>query len=263
MERETKGDIPGGPQAAGGHSERRVMELLLADPAIRVTRLAKALGVSTVSTRKVLNGLAAKGQIIRARGGAMPAFHPGILSRQQHNLEQKQRIAAAAAKLVHDGDAIMIEAGTTTALVAKYLLGRRDVHVVTNSALVLPHARMSPALHLTVVGGEFRPSTESFVGPVALEELSRFHVRVAFVGTDGFSAEGGLTTHLVEGAEIVRKMAAQADRCVLVADSTKWGRRGFVQVLPLKGVHAVVSDRGLARDAVRKLEKAKIQVTLV
>jgi DeoR family galactitol utilization operon repressor len=262
MERETKGRIPADP-AAGGHSERRVMDLLLADPAITVTKLAKTLGVSTVSTRKVLNGLAAKGQIIRARGGAMPAFHPGILSRQRHNLEQKQRIAQAAAKLVHDGDTIMIEAGTTTALVARYLLGTRDVHVVTNSALVLPHARVSPALHLTVVGGEFRPATESFVGSIALGDLEGLHVRLAFVGTDGFSPEGGLTTHLVEGAEIVRKMAAQSERTVLVADSTKWGRRGFVRVLPLARVHTVISDRGLGRDAVRTLEKARIQVCLV
>ena len=246
-----------------GQSGRRVLDLLLEDPGRSVADLAKLVGLSTVSVRKILNSLAEQGHILRIRGGAMPAFHPAILARQRHRAEEKQKIAAAAAKLVHDGDTIMIEAGTTTALVARYLLGTRDVHVVTNSALVLPHARVSPALHLTVVGGEFRPATESFVGSIALGDLEGLHVRLAFVGTDGFSPEGGLTTHLVEGAEIVRKMAAQADRCVLVADSTKWGRRGFVQVLPLKSVHAVVSDRGLAREAVRKLEKAKIQVTLV
>ena len=127
----------------------------------------------------------------------------------------------------------MIEAGTTTALIAKYLLGKRDVHVVTNSTLVIPYARFNPSLHLTVVGGEFRPSTESLVGPVALRDLEEFHVRIAFIGTDGFSLESGLTTHLVEGAEIVRKMQAQAKRTVLVADSSKWGKVGFARVLPL------------------------------
>jgi len=248
---------------SASQSEKRVLELLLEDSGRSVTDLAKLVRLSTVSVRKILNSLAEQGHILRIRGGAMPAFHPAILARQRHRSEEKHRIAQAAGRLVRDGDTIMIEAGTTTALVAKYLLGKRDVHVVTNSALVLPYARVSPALHLTVVAGEFRASTESFVGPMVLEALGRFHVRVAFVGTDGFSPAGGLTTHLIEGAEVVRTMAERADRVVLVADSTKWGRRGFVSVLPLARVNAVVSDRGLAREAVRALERARIQVTLV
>jgi DeoR family galactitol utilization operon repressor len=243
--------------------EREIVRLLAEDPNVSVGHLSDSLGVSTVTVRSDLNNLAQKGVILRTRGGATPAFHPNVIVRQNLMAEEKNRIAQAAADLVDDGDTVMIEAGTTTALVAKYLLGKRFVNIVTNSALILPFARINPGIHLTVVGGEFRPASESMVGPVAMAELERFHVRLAFVGTDGFSLEGGLTTHLVEGAEVVRKMAERSDEIVLVADSTKHGRIGFVHVLPVTRISRLVTDTGLSAEAVAALGDAGIQVLRV
>jgi DeoR family galactitol utilization operon repressor len=243
--------------------EKEILKLLSNDPGISVARMSELLGVSVVTIRSDLNDLSQKGLVLRTRGGAAPAYHPHVAERQNLNVEAKNRIAQAAAALVGDGDTIMIEAGTTTALVAKYLLGKRFVNIVTNSTLILPFARMNPGIHLTVVGGEFRPATESLVGPAALAELDRFHVRLAFVGTDGFSPEGGLTTHLVEGAEIVRKMAERCESAVLVADSSKYGKIGFVHVLPLQGVHRLITDTGLSAQAAEELAAAGVQVSKV
>jgi len=241
--------------------EKEILRLLSIDPGMTVARMSEQLGVSAVTIRSDLNDLSQKGMVQRTRGGAAPAYHPHVLERQDLNVEAKNRIAQAAAALVGDGDTIMIEAGTTTALVAKYLLGKRFVNIVTNSTLILPFARMNPGIHLTVVGGEFRPASESMVGPVALAALARFHVRLAFVGTDGFSAHGGLTTHLVEGAEIVRKMAERSESAVLVADSSKYGRIGFVHVLPLRGVRRLVTDTGLSEQAAEELAAAGVEVS--
>jgi DeoR family transcriptional regulator, galactitol utilization operon repressor len=157
----------------------------------------------------------------------------------------------------------MIEAGTTTALVVRYLLGKRDVQVVTNSTLVFSYARLNPALQITLTGGEFRRETESMVGPVALRTLAGLNVRLAFVGTDGFTLEKGLTTQLVEGAEIVKAMRACAEETLLLADSTKWGKTGFVNVLPLSHVNGIITDTGLGEGALRDLEAASIHCTQV
>jgi DeoR family transcriptional regulator, galactitol utilization operon repressor len=243
--------------------EKQILDLLVEDEGISVTELGKRLEVSAVTIRSTLNSLSDKGVIVRTWGGASPAFHPEILERQRTRQDVKAMIAAAAAEMVGDGDAIMVEAGTTTSLIGRCLFGRRDVHVVTNSMLFVPYGRSNPALAVTVVGGGFQAATESLVGPIALRELEQFHVRLAFVGTDGFSLEHGATTHLVEGAEIVRKMADCADRTVLLADSSKYGRVGFARVLDLSEVTTVISDSELPAEAVEKLTEAGIDLRLV
>lgn len=240
--------------------EKEIIKLLANDPGTSVARLSELLSVSVVTIRSDLNDLEQKGILLRTRGGAAPAFHPNVVERQSLNVEAKSRIAQAAAALVNDGDTIMIEAGTTTALVARHLLGKRFVNIVTNSTLILPFARNNPGIHLTVVGGEFRPASESMVGPLALAQLERFHVRLAIVGTDGFSLEGGLTTHLVEGAEIVRRMAERSGTVVLVADSSKYGKIGFVRVLPVQGVQRLVTDTGLSARAEEELAGVGVEV---
>lgn len=243
--------------------EKEVLDLLVTNEGISVTEIGKALDVSAVTIRSTLNALSDKGVIVRTWGGASPAFHPEILERQRTSQDAKALIAAAAAEMVEDGDAIMVEAGTTTSLIGRHLFGRRDVHVVTNSMLFVPYGRANPALKLTVVGGSFQPVTESLVGPLALRELDEFHVRIAFVGTDGFSLEHGATTHLVEGAEIVRRMSSRAAMTVLLADSAKYGRVGFARVLDLQDVSLVISDDGLPDSAREELQEAGVELRLV
>ncbi len=240
--------------------EKEIVRLLAEDSGISVSQLSEKLSVSAVTIRNDLNNLAQKGVVVRTRGGAAPAFHPNVVVRQNLRVEEKNRIAQTAAAVVNDGDTIMIEAGTTTALIARYLLGKRFVNIVTNSALILPFARLNPGIRLTVVGGEFQAATESFVGPIALGELERFHVRLAFVGTDGFSRQGGLTTHLVEGAAIVRRMAERAEKTILIADSSKFGKIGFVHVLPVNEVQTLITDEGLPAAAEQELREAGIEV---
>ncbi|MFW6388206.1 MAG: DeoR/GlpR family DNA-binding transcription regulator [bacterium] len=244
--------------------EQAILDILMDGRSSSVADISRELNVSQVTTRTLLSSLADRGLIVRTWGGAIPALAPEILNSSRTREEEKRRIARAAADLIGDNDTVMIEAGTTTALVASYMLGRRAT-VVTNSMLVVPYARANPAMRLTVVGGEFRSSTESMVGPLALSQLSSFHVKIAIVGTDGFSLDYGLSTHLPEGAEIVKAMARQAEHTVLVADSSKWNSKGFVSVLPLEAVDTIVSDtelEPLLTDEDRESFESK-QVTLV
>ena len=243
--------------------ERIILDRLSENGTVTVTDLARDLGFSEVTIRGDFRTLEDKGWINRHRGGAAPALHRDILERQRVCLEQKNAIARAAAELVRDGDVIMIEAGTTTALIARYLAGKRDIHIVTNSTLVFSYARMNPSLQITMTGGEFRRSTESMVGPIAQETISRVNVRLAFVGTDGFSLERGMTTHLMEGAEIVKAMKSHAQTTVLTADSGKYGKVGFSSVLPLSAMDLILTDSGLDGTAEAELREAGISVSKV
>ena len=243
--------------------EKEILRLITADPSVTVNRLSELLSVSAVTIRADLSSLESQGLIIRTRGGAHPAFHPEILRRQKSHMEQKHRIARRAAELVEDGDTIIIEAGTTTSLIARYLVGKGNVRIVTNSTLILPYARTNPGLHLSVIGGTFRPETESMVGPAAVAQLESFHVRLAFVGTDGLSVEHGLSSHIAEAAAVLKKMVERADRTVLVADSSKVGKTGFVCVLPFEAVDVLIIDCGISPEAAAEISQVGIQVIQV
>jgi DeoR family galactitol utilization operon repressor len=243
--------------------ERIILDRLSEKGSVAVQGLARDLGLSEVTIRADLRTLEGKGWLNRTRGGAAPAMHRDILERQKKFQEEKNAIARRAAELIRDGDVIMIEAGTTTALIARYLGGKQDIHIVTNSSLVFAYARMNPNLQITMTGGEFRRPTESLVGPIALETIGRLNVRLAFVGTDGFTLERGMTTHLMEGAEIVKAMKAHAETTVLVADSSKYGRIGFSGVLPLSAMDLIITDGKLGGEALRELRDDGIMVERV
>jgi DeoR family galactitol utilization operon repressor len=240
-----------------------ILNLLAEKGSLSVTDLSGSLGVSAVTIRNDLSELEDQGLLSRTHGGATLSFHRSIIDRQRVRIEEKTRIAKAAADLVRDGDTIMIEAGTTTALVARFLAGKSDVHIVTNSTLLFSYVRSSLGVQVTMTGGEFRKNTESLVGPIALRTIETLNVRLAFVGTDGFSRDRGLTTHLVEGGEVVKAMVDRAETSILVADSSKHGRAGFVTFLPLSAIDAIITDAGLPDTAREELAVTGVDLRIV
>lgn len=231
--------------------EHSILNRLMVQGAVSVADLSSELEVSEVTIRSDLSSLEERGLLSRTHGGALPSIHPHIFQRQNMNLEEKHRIAKAAAGLVEDGDAIMIEAGTTTSLLPRYLARKRDILIITNSILAFESAKSNPALKITLVGGEFRDSTDSFVGRITLDTIRRFNVRCAFVGTDGFSLKSGITTHLIEGGDVISVMRERAENLVLLADSSKYGKTGIVTILPLSQINTLITDTGLS-DAVKE-----------
>jgi len=243
--------------------EREVLQLLARDESFTVNKISKRLSVSEVTIRNHLNSLAEKGFIVRTHGGAFPAFHESVLERQKSMVEEKNKIAQAAAGLVGDTDRIMISAGTTTSLLMRNLLGKRDVHIVTNSTLLLPYVRVIPAIRVTFVGGEFIPSGEAMVGPLAVNAVSQFHVKRAFVGADGFSIENGATAQLAGVAEVVRKMSEQAEETILLLDSSKYGRQGFAQMMPAGQMHTIITGATLSAEDKAALESRHVKLIQV
>jgi DeoR family galactitol utilization operon repressor len=244
--------------------ENRIVRMLIEDPTITIARLSKELGVSPTTVSNDLNSLTNKGTLIKVKGsGIIVSFHPNILARLESMMAEKNRIGQYASSLVNDGDTIMVAGGTTTSLVVKYLLGKRDIRIITHSTLVIPYARVNPGIHITSTGGEFKASTETYVGPHAMKELNKFYAKTAFIGTDGLSLKDGLTTYLVEDAAIVKSMAERAERSVLVVDSSKINKRGSVKVLPLTEIDMVICGKGMPKDVKEELMNENVQVVLV
>jgi DeoR family galactitol utilization operon repressor len=243
--------------------EAYILDQLARDGGVSVAPLSRELGVSEVTIRSDLRDLEAAGLLQRTHGGAQPSSFQTVLERQRHRRGAKQRIAAAAAALVRDGDAVMIEAGTTTALVAASLRGRQGLTVVTNSTLALAAARLDPGLRMILAGGRFHPGMESFTGSDTLNVVAGYNVRIAFVGTNGFSVEYGLTTPFTDGADVLRAMCGQAEEAWLVADSSKLGKVGFVGVLGLDRMAGVITDKGIGDGAAEEIRSLGTRVIVV
>ncbi len=243
--------------------QHKIIDLLSQDSSLSISSLSEQLGVTKVTIRSDLNSMAETGLIVRTHGGGIPAFNPLVLKRMRTNVDEKERIAKAAAALVQDGDRIMLLSGTTCSLLVKYLLGKRNVHIVTNSSQILQYARINPSLHVTLIGGEFRPESEAFVGNLALKSLKLFHVKMTFLGSDGFSIEHGVTADLMENALIAQEMGRRAEQVILMTDSRKYGRAGFAQIMPLDKLHTIIINDSLSKEDVNKLKRLDLEIKLV
>jgi DeoR family galactitol utilization operon repressor len=243
--------------------KQQILDALMEQPELTVGELSRRFDVSEVTIRSDLKGLEAQGLVLRQHGGGLPTLHVNVAARQREHIEEKTRIARAAASLIGDFEDVMLTAGTTTSLIPRFLVGRQGVNIVTNSTLLLPFVRNNPGLSVTLTGGEFRPPIEALTGPATIRELGQFHVAKAFLGSDGITAGKGITADSAEIADVCRRMSEQARQTIVLADSSKLGRAGFAHIMPVARIDILITDAQAPASEVELLRKKGVEVRLV
>ena len=195
----------------------------LRDGALDVEALSGELDVSASTIRRDLARLATEGQLLRTYGGAA-APEQSAQARAQVNPAEKRAIARMAASIVQPGEAILLDAGTTTGALAAILASWNDLHVVTNGLTAMTALAGAPGIALTVLGGQMRQISFGTVGPAAEHALRRLTVRRTFLGADGVVAGRGLCEATQEQASLKELMIAQAEEVYVLADADKLGR---------------------------------------
>lgn len=216
---------------------------------VRVARLAQNLGVSPVTIRSDLRALTAAGLLSRQHGGARlansaPPEAP-LAEKRVRNRERKLRIAAHAANLVTPGDKLILDAGSTTLMLARQLPALAPLTVFTNSLPIASELGQVPGLHLIVSGGSLRQTSQSMQGPQAEAALQSFVFDKLFLGADGCDPAFGLSTHDAEEARLNECMIGHARQVILLADGSKFGQLCLHRICPLERVHTVVSDASM------------------
>jgi DeoR/GlpR family transcriptional regulator of sugar metabolism len=238
-----------------GQRQRLIADEVKRRGAMRVSELTELLGVSDMTVRRDLDLLAAEGLVDKVHGGAtardrLSAGEPGFEAKSHRQLDEKEAVAVAAARLVEPGQAIGLTAGTTTWRLAHYLVDVPDLTVVTNSIQVANVLHRVPRPDLTVVlTGGVRTPSDALVGPVTVATLRSLHVDVLLMGVHGMSVDAGFTTPNLLEAETNEVFIASAERFVVVADHTKWGVRGLSRIARLEEAHVLVSDSELSAEA--------------
>jgi DeoR family transcriptional regulator of aga operon len=243
----------------------RVLELLARDGTVTVADLAGELGVSEATVRRDLQALGEQRLLERSHGGAVAhgTAHELPVRYRTGRSDEKRRIARAAAELVTDGIAIALTGGTTTTEVARMLVARQDLTVVTNALNIAVELAVRPDLKLIVTGGVARSASYELVGSLADATLRGLYVDVAFVGVDGVDAERGLTTQNEVEATTNRALMACAKRTVVVADASKLGRVAFAEIAGVGSADQLITNTGADAEQVERLRAAGLAVTCV
>jgi DeoR family fructose operon transcriptional repressor len=228
------------------------------DSRVDVAGLAADLDVTTETVRRDLTTLERQGLVRRVHGGAIPVerlrIEPTLAARDSHMQTEKERIAKAALDEVPEGGSILLDAGTTTARLADLLPAERELTVVTNALPIAMMLAARPNLTVLSVGGRVRGRTLAGVDDWAVRILHDTFVDVAFVATNGISAEHGLTTPDMAEAAVKRAMLASGHRTVLLADHTKVGQGHFARFGSLEDVDVFITDTGLDAETAAQLE---------
>jgi DeoR family transcriptional regulator, fructose operon transcriptional repressor len=208
----------------GSSSKRRALLLdALRTGEVDVKGLSDRLKVSTSTIRRYLKTLSHDNVVTRTYGGAiithsLPEEH--FSKRQSINLDQKMAIARTAAKLVVDGDVVILDSGSTVTELGRILKGRR-LRIITNNLALLSVFADGQENELIFLGGTFRATSVSTVGPLAVDAMRRMTADKVFLGADGVVPGRGLCEASIDQIALKSIMVEQARDVFVLADATK------------------------------------------
>jgi DeoR family transcriptional regulator of aga operon len=236
----------------------QLLELLAAEGQLQVEHAAQELGVSAATIRRDFDELAGQQMLARIRGGAVAqgvTYDLPLRYKTERHPSEKRRIAEVAAGLVQPGQVVGLNGGTTTTEVARALAIRADLNnvtaapgvtVVTNALNIATELAVRQHIKIVVSGGVARTQSYELTGPLATGVLERVSIDIAILGVDGIDPLAGAMAQHEGEASINHLIAKQAARVVIVADSSKIGRRAFARICAPSEVDVLVTDTGIA-----------------
>ncbi|MBD8869092.1 DeoR/GlpR family DNA-binding transcription regulator [Nocardioides donggukensis] len=248
-------------QEAMAHHVGRIGRVSVAD-------LAEAYEVTTETVRRDLTVLERAGLLRRVHGGAVPAdslpvTEAALAERDLAHTKEKDRIARTAVALVPPGDATMLlDAGSTTHRLAGLLPRDRRITVLTHAVPVASRLAGQANVELHLLPGRVRSTTQAAVGEDTVAALGRLRVDLAFVGTNGITADHGFSTPDPAEAAVKRALIAAARRVVVLTDASKFGAERTVSFARLSDVDVVVTDPGIRDEDRRVLDEAGVEVVV-
>ena len=249
------------------HSKRHgeILRLLNEEGTITIASLAERLGVSLETVRRDVKPLADDGSVLKMHGAVGLASIMGeapFERRMRENAEAKRLIARMVAATIRDGEAIMLDTGTTTSFLARELLGHRRLTVVTNSSDIARTMATVNGNKVYMAGGELHSDSGAAFGISAIEFVSRFSVDHAVISIGAVDAAAGLTDYELEEAEFARMVLSRGQRSLIVTDHTKFGRQGLVRVCGFDGFSELATDQPPPPDIAAALTHAGARLTI-
>lgn len=229
------------------HTERQreILQLLHVRGDLRISELASRLGVSRETVRRDVGPMARAGQLIKTHGSVRAAAAPSeapFERRMRENADAKQRLAAHVAAMIEDGDSVMLDTGTTTSFLARALLGKSALTVVTNSSDVARTLATVNGNTVYMAGGELHGDNGAAFGRSAIQFVAGFAVRHAIISIAAVDERAGFMDHHLAEAEFARQVLRCGQQRIVVTDASKFARGALVRVCGYDGLDLLVCD---------------------
>jgi DeoR/GlpR family transcriptional regulator of sugar metabolism len=243
---------------------RRVLDLVSRKGVVALEDLAREIEASQSTLRRDLNYWHGQGVLKRTHGGAIylgdNSGLPALEDRMGRQTEEKLSIARAAAGRIRNGDALLLDGGTTTLEVARLLVGR-PLQIVTNSLPIANLFASDRETDLVILGGYVYPKTGVALGPMTVKAMEDIHVQQAILSCGGITAKGLFNSNLLL-VETERRMLRCANEVVVVADHTKIGRQALAFLCELSAIDTLIVDAGISPDQRRLVEEAGVRLVV-
>lgn len=244
---------------------KQILVQLEKNNTIRIADLSKSLGVTRQTVRRDLSELEKAGIVKKVHGGAVlnrTNIEPSYSTRVSTSAVEKEIIAEKAANLVEDGDAIYLDIGTTTLMMAKRLNQKKNVTVITNSLLIALELSKSPEIKVLLSGGELRGEELSLSGPISNKSMENIFIDKAFIGVGGLSLDSGITDYHLGESEFRRMMIKHAKRSYALADYSKMDITAIYKSIDLHEIDVLITNKESPKPLLQKLNEIGIEVLI-
>lgn len=243
--------------------QQQIVEQVQLKSSVRVVDLADEYAVTGETIRRDLEALEQRGLLRRVYGGAVHARQDAVQlyrDRETHRIAEKQAIARAAVDMIHDGDAIILDVGTTAFALCQQLHMKHGLTVITPSLQAAMLLKQTTDARVIVSGGELQGEEPYLSGPLAQGSLQQFHVQTAFIGVGGVAMDVGLTDYDSGEVELRKVMMTRAAHVVVLSDASKIGVRALHVIGPLTRMDTLITDASVAPEFVQSLEDTGVHV---
>jgi DeoR/GlpR family transcriptional regulator of sugar metabolism len=232
---------------------------------VEVPHVAQQFSVTEVTVRRDLTVLAEKGLLQKTYGGAVSAAAPEINAavryRQTRNLQAKKIIGRLVAEnLVHNGDVIYLEAGSTCHEIIPHLAGHRDLTFIVNSLYLMTRLGQMPQHKIILIGGQYRPERMDIIGAISELVIGQLGGFKAFTSADDISITGGISGADVATVTFTRRVLERAAKVYFVGDHTKFDNPALYRIADISQLDGIVTDRRPSEDWIAVTQEKGIQL---
>jgi len=249
--------------------ERRtqILQIVRSAGRVKVNMLARRFSTSAVTIRNDLNELHQRGLVLRSHGGAVLPDkilrESPVHERLKAFSDEKRRIGAMAASLIHDGETIILDSGTTTLEIARQIKKKQGLQIITNGVNIAAELLDARDAQIFIVGGTVRGESASICGRFTEEMFDQFSADKLFLSGAGCDLDFGVSGANLEETMVNRAMLRISREIILVADSSKFSKRSMSRIAPFAEIDTVISDTGLGEEIQAKLRALGCNLILV